>query len=213
MQSSKKLSLLLTTLAGLVVLNSCTTPGQKTAIGAGIGVAAGAAAGVLLSKKGDRKKGALMGAAAGGLIGGGVGNYFDKQAKELEKIAETKRTEDGIVTQLKSDLTFDSGSSALKAGGGSQVSELAAILKKYPQNIITIVGHTDNTGKDTFNQTLSQARAEAVKAGLVTGGVAAASISTVGAAASQPVADNGSADGRAKNRRVEIQITVAEESK
>lgn len=187
---------------------ACTTPGQKTAIGAGAGAAVGAGVGAIASK--NRGKGAIIGGAVGAIVGGAVGNYLDKQAKELEKIAETKRTEDGIVTKLKSDITFDSGKASLKSAGESQIAELAAIIKKYPDDRLTIVGHTDNTGKEASNQTLSENRAKSVMAVLVANGVPANTITTLGAGQNQPVADNKTTDGKAKNRRVEIQITVPE---
>ena len=189
-------------------LSSCTSPGQKTAIGAGGGAAVGAGIGAIASK--NKGKGALIGGAIGAVVGGGVGNYLDKQAKELEQVAETKRTEDGIVTKLKGDLTFESGKSTLKSAGQTQVAELAAIIKKYPEDRLTVVGHTDNVGKDANNMTLSENRANTVKAMLVTNGVSAESIQVVGAGPSQPVAENTSVSGKSKNRRVEIQITVPE---
>lgn len=193
---------------GALTLAACTTPGQKTAIGAGGGAAVGAGVGAIFSK--NKGKGALIGGAIGAALGGTIGNYLDKQAKELEAIAETKRTEEGIVTKLKSDMTFESGQSSLKPTGQTKVTELAAIIKKYPEDKLTIIGHTDDVGSDSKNQTLSENRASSVKAMLVAHGVPAESIHTVGAGKTQPIADNKSKEGKAQNRRVEIQITVPE---
>lgn len=192
-------------------LVACESAGKKTAVGAGIGAAAGAVLGsVVGAQQGDRKKGALVGAALGAAMGGVIGNRLDKQAKELEKVAETKRTEQGIITKLKSDILFDTGKSDLKPAAKENISKLAAILKKYPENVITVKGYTDSQGSSALNKTLSEKRAMAVKDYLATGGVPESTLSTVGMGPENPVADNGSSDGRAKNRRVEIEITVDE---
>ncbi len=189
----------------------CESAGKKTAAGAGIGAAAGAVLGsVVGNQHGDKKKGALIGAALGAALGGTIGNRLDKQAKELEKIAETKRTDQGIITKLKSDILFDTGKSDLKPAAKDNIAKLASILKKYPENVITVKGYTDSMGSDSVNKTLSEKRAQAVKESLAQGGVPSETLSTVGMGKENPVADNKSADGRSKNRRVEIEITVDE---
>lgn len=191
------------------ILCSCTSPGKKTGVGAGVGAATGALVGAVIGhQSGKRKEGALVGAAVGALAGGGVGNYLDKQAKELEQVAETRRTEHGIVTKLKGDILFDSGAAALKPQARQNIAKIGDILKKYPEDRITVVGHTDSTGKASTNQQLSENRAKAVMVELVNRGVDRNSISVVGMGSSQPVADNKTAQGRSMNRRVELQITV-----
>lgn len=195
----------------IVVNLGCESAGKKTAAGAGIGAAAGAVLGsVVGNQHGDKKKGALIGAALGAALGGTIGNRLDKQAKELEKIAETKRTDQGIITKLKSDILFDTGKSDLKPAAKDNIAKLASILKKYPENVITVKGYTDSMGSDSVNKTLSEKRAQAVKESLAQGGVPNETLSTVGMGKENPVADNKSADGRSKNRRVEIEITVDE---
>ena len=98
------------------VVLGCESAGKKTAMGAGIGAAAGAAVGAVLGHQmGQRGKGAAIGAALGGGAGAAYGYKLDKQAKELEKIAETKRTENGIITKLKGDILFSTGSPAVKS--------------------------------------------------------------------------------------------------
>ncbi len=79
---------------------------------------------------GDRAKGAAIGAAIGGVAGSGIGYRMDKQAKELEKVAETKRTENGIVSKLKSDILFDSGQAVLKPQAITNLAQMAAIPQK-----------------------------------------------------------------------------------
>lgn len=194
-----------------LALSSCTSPGKKTAVGAGVGAAAGAAVGAIIGhQSGNRGGGAAIGAVLGGALGGTIGNRLDKQAKELEKIAETKRTENGIITKLKSDILFDTNKSTLKGSATGNLSELSAILKKYPENVLTIKGYTDSTGSDKVNVPLSQQRADAVRQQLIAGGIPANTISTVGMGSQAPVGNNATAAGRSQNRRVEIEITVDE---
>ena len=102
----------------LALLAGCATAGRDTAIGAGVGGAAGAGVGALVGGK----KGALIGLGVGALAGGSVGLYLDKQRKELEKVAEVKKTEHGLLVQMKNDILFDTGSDGIKAEG---VTELA----------------------------------------------------------------------------------------
>lgn len=199
-------------LSSLLIGNmACESAGKKTAAGAGIGAAAGAVLGSVVGHQhGDKKKGALIGAALGAALGGTIGNRLDKQAKELEKVAETKRTEQGIITKLKSDILFDTGKSDLKPAAKSNISKLAEILKKYPENVITVKGYTDSVGSDDLNKSLSEKRAQAVKDSLALGGVPNETLSTLGMGKENPVGDNKTTEGRSKNRRVEIEITVDE---
>jgi outer membrane protein OmpA-like peptidoglycan-associated protein len=188
-------------------LFGCATPGKRTAIGAGAGAAVGGLAGAIIGhQSGQGDKGALIGAALGGAMGGVVGNRMDRQAQDLEKIAETRRTDDGLVTKLKSDILFDTGKAALKKT--SDISEMGAILKKYPEDVLTIKGYTDSTGSNKVNNPLSEKRAAAVKGQLVASGVPAGSISVVGMGDASPVGDNKTAAGRAQNRRVEVEVTA-----
>jgi outer membrane protein OmpA-like peptidoglycan-associated protein len=205
---------LVTILAGLgraATLVNCESAGKNTAVGAGIGAAAGAVAGAVIGHQtGRRNEGAAVGALIGGAVGAGVGNRLDKQAEELKKHAETRRTENGIVTRLKGDILFDTNKAALKPNADKTLSDIAQVIKKYPEDIILISGHTDATGTDKRNQALSEQRAQSVREKLVAQGVPANSIQISGAGSSKPVADNSSAEGRAKNRRVDIDISVDE---
>jgi outer membrane protein OmpA-like peptidoglycan-associated protein len=191
------------TLAGLLFVG-CATAGRDTAIGAGVGGAAGAGIGALLGGK----KGALIGLGVGALAGGSVGLYLDKQRKELEKIAEVKKTENGLLVQMKNDILFDTGSDGVKAEGVTELGKVGDILAKYSDDRVQIAGHTDSTGDAKKNQALSERRANAVKTVLVSRGVREEQISVVGYGETKPVADNATADGRSKNRRVELHIDV-----
>ncbi len=190
-----------------LAFTACTTPGERTAIGAGAGVVAGGLAGAIIGhQSGQGDKGALIGAALGGALGGTIGNRMDKQAKELEAIAETRRTDNGLVTKLKSDILFDTGKSQLKKTG--DISQMGSILKKYPEDVLTVKGYTDSTGSLRVNNPLSEKRAGAVKAQLIAAGVPAGAISTVGMGDQSPIGDNKTAAGRAENRRVEVEVTA-----
>ncbi|MGZ3689949.1 MAG: OmpA family protein [Pseudobdellovibrio sp.] len=199
--------------AALLTLTGCQTmqDNPDTAKGVGIGAAAGAVLGGLIGKNnGDTGKGAAIGGALGAAIGGVIGKRMDNQAKELAKIAETKRTEQGLITKLKSDILFESGKADLKDTAKSNLAEMAKIMKNYPENVLTINGYTDSTGSAKVNEALSQQRADAVKSQLVTSGMPTNVISTVGMGPASPIGDNKTADGRKQNRRVEIVVTVDE---
>ena len=133
-----KLLVIALTLSGLL-LGCATNENKNTVKGAGIGAAAGAlVGGIIGNQQGNSGKGAAIGAILGASIGGVAGQRMDKQAKELEKIAETKRTDQGLVTKLKSDILFDTGKSNLKDHAKNSLSEMATIMKKYPENIFCI---------------------------------------------------------------------------
>jgi outer membrane protein OmpA-like peptidoglycan-associated protein len=108
------------------------------------------------------------------------------------------------ITYIGSKIFFDNNSDKLKVASLSQLDELAKILYKYEGASLTIAGHTDSVGADNFNLTLSQKRAESVRKYLIEKGIAAERLTSVGYGETQPVADNKTALGRAKNRRVEL---------
>ncbi len=195
---------------GALVLTACTTPGKRTAIGAGIGAAGGALAGAIIANTtgGKSEQGAVYGALAGAAIGGGIGNYYDKQAKELAKIADVKKTENGLEVTLKNDILFVTDSYALTEKSNKTLSDLTTVLKKYPQNIIVVEGHTDSTGSAAHNQSLSENRAQAVYNYIVGNQLKTSSITFIGYGSTRPVADNATEAGRAKNRRVNLKITA-----
>jgi outer membrane protein OmpA-like peptidoglycan-associated protein len=182
--------------------------GKRTAIGGGVGAATGAGVGALLGGK----RGALIGAGVGALAGGSVGLYLDKQKAELEQVAETKRTENGLLVSLKNDILFDSGSAVLKDEAVTQLTQVGDILAKYSDNRVRIEGHTDSQGANDYNEQLSVRRADAVKRVLASRGVQEKQILVLGLGETKPLADNKTADGRAKNRRVELHIDVPQPS-
>src|SRR5258706_8603990 len=145
----------LTSVPLVAILAAGATPGARPGVGAAGGAGVGAGVGALAGGW----KGAVIGAAVGGLAGGAVGNYLDKQAEELKQVAEnTKRTEDGILVDLKSKLLFNTDSAVLKPDAVEQIAKLGDILAKYPEDRIRIQGHTDSTGTVSHNEELSMRR-------------------------------------------------------
>lgn len=109
-------------------------------------------------------------------------------------------------TTFTADALFDFDKAILKPGGKKQLDQLIEKIKKVSYEVVIVVGHTDAIGSDAYNLKLSQRRAEAVKAYLVSKGIAAKSIHTEGKGKAQPVGDNKTAAGRAQNRRVDVEI-------
>jgi outer membrane protein OmpA-like peptidoglycan-associated protein len=195
-------------ITGISLITACTTPGKRTAVGTGAGAATGAGAGAIIGHQMHNEAGgAAIGAAVGAVLGGTLGNRLDRQAKDLAQIAETQRTQEGIVTKLKNDVLFDYNSADLKAQAKSNVDQIGSILKQYPEDHIIVVGYTDNKGSQMYNQQLSERRARSVKLALVAAGVPAESIEVMGQGESNPIASNDTPAGQAKNRRVELQIS------
>ncbi len=196
------------------LLSGCESIGgmSQTQKGAVIGTGTGAAIGALIGKKkGKTKEGALIGGALGALSGGLAGRYMDNQAKELESVAETRRTEEGVVVTMKDKILFDVDSASLKPAAQGSLRSISEVLAKYPKTEVTIAGHTDSTGKASYNQTLSERRASAVRFYLVDQGIAARRVTATGFGADQPIESNTDEMGRSQNRRVELHITPNEE--
>ena len=153
-------------------------------------------------------KGAAVGAAVGTAAGGSVGLYLDRRARELAKVAETRRTDDGILVQLRSDILFDVNSDALRPDAIAQLTKVGDILARYPEDRVRVEGYADATGSARHNEQLSERRAAVVRRVLVGRGVKEAQVTALGLGETQPVATNATAAGRAKNRRVELHIDV-----
>lgn len=129
---------------------------------------------------------------------------------DLQKIASVKQESRGMVITLSGSVLFPTNESTLLPAAIVKLNEVAdALIKGNPDANITIEGHTDSQGQRQYNMDLSLKRAESVKAQLVSRGVAADRIKTVGVGPDRPVADNKSAEGRANNRRVEIIVEPA----
>jgi len=126
---------------------------------------------------------------------------LQRQIDELQ----AKKTERGLVLTL-GDVLFAFNTSTLNSGGTAHLAKLAGFLNKYPARNAVIEGYTDSVGGESYNQTLSQRRSDAVKSYLVAQGIDSSRLTSTGKGESSPVGDNGSSTGRQQNRRVEVII-------
>lgn len=200
-----------------VIISSCKTM-NKSQKGAVIGTAGGAAVGGVIGKaSGNTALGAIIGAAVGGGAGAIIGHQMDRQAEEIKKqvpSAKVERVGEGIEVEFKSNVLFALNSYTINEASDQNLHDLITILNKYPDTNIEIQGHTDNTGTDEYNQTLSEKRAKAVADHLINDhNVAASRITTKGFGESAPKYSNDTDDGRAQNRRVEFLISANEKMK
>ena len=200
-------------LVGSVGMSACASLNKKEE-GAIIGATAGAAVGgVIGNQTGSTAKGAIIGAVVGGTAGAIIGHQMDQQAKELSqniKGATVERVGEGIQVTFASGLLFAFDSDQIQPAAGTNLSELASSLQKYPDSQLLIVGHTDNVGDDSYNQSLSQRRSNSAAAYLAAQGVARTRLAATGKGESEPVTTNETDAGRQKNRRVEVAIYASE---
>ena len=183
---------------------------SKSAIGGLGGALGGYLLGDIVGGRRDRTE-KIVGAGIGAVAGAGIGYYLDQQERELrQKTAGTGvdvvRDGDSLLLNMPSQVTFDVDSSAVKPEFRNTLNDVAATLVQYESTYIDVYGHTDSTGSDAYNQTLSERRAQSVSSYLSTRGVQSARLASRGFGESQPVASNTTEDGRAQNRRVEIRI-------
>src|SRR5213593_2990079 len=187
---------------------------QKDKRGAGIGAAAGAVVGAIIgNQSGNPRTGAAVGAAIGAAAGGAIGHRMDQQQKELQQIPGvevTRPAENEIAVQLTNDILFDFNSAALRTESQQTLRDLASNFQRYPDETVSVEGHTDNVGSGEYNQNLSERRAYSVKDYLVTEGVASSRVTAVGYGETRPKASNDTAEGRQLNRRVEIHIKATQ---
>jgi outer membrane protein OmpA-like peptidoglycan-associated protein len=201
----------------MVFLASCasTDDRDKTRKGAAIGAAGGAVAGAVIgNQSGNNRTGAAIGAVAGAAIGAAIGARMDAQERELRQIegVEVNRPSEGeIEVRLTSDILFDLDSAALRPESRQTLRDLATTFARYSDiNNIEVEGHTDSSGTNQYNNSLSQRRAASVRGYLVDQGVPSNRVIARGYGEEQPKASNNTAEGRQLNRRVEIHIRAQE---
>ncbi len=201
---------LLTTDVALIGCKSIKNNTNKTQRGAGIGAGTGAVVGGVIGRRsGNTVLGAIIGASVGGAAGAIIGRRMDKQAEEIKKRmpeAQVERVGEGIKVTLGSDILFDVNSATLKPATQKALDSFAASLTDYDDTNILIEGHADATGPDDYNLKLSKQRAEAVANYLEAHSVKSNRVDEKGYGEAQPVADNSTEAGRAKNRRVDIAL-------
>jgi len=200
-------------LAGLLA-TSCATddPNRRAKQGAVLG----ALAGVAIGSQAKNDSGKIIGAAVGGIVGYKVGQYQDKQQKELEVALadelstnqiDIERLENEVLrVNLSSEASFDVNDSELKAPFYPSLDKITEVVSKYDQTLINVIGHTDSSGEEQYNQVLSERRSIAVAAYLSESGIPQQRLATEGRGELSPRAGNDTAEDRMINRRVEIDL-------
>ena len=210
--------LILTVAVATVFVSGCTTLDPYTreeqtssaTKGALIGAAAGVVAGLISGDDAvERRQHALIGAGIGALAGGSIGYYMDKQEAELRAELEgtgvsVARNGDNITLNMPGNVTFATNSSDLSPAFFNVLNSVGKVLAEYEQTVVEVAGHTDSTGSDAYNQSLSERRANSVSSYLNAQGVIPQRLITLGMGEKRPIADNASTSGRQANRRVEI---------
>lgn len=190
---------------------------SNTVKGGAIGAGSGALLGTMIGDaSGNTAAGTIIGAAVGGTAGALIGRKMDKQAEELREDlsgADVERVGEGIKITFDSGLMFAVDSYQLNDNARENLNELSATLKKYEDTNILIEGHTDNTGSEDYNETLSEKRAGTVEDYLLGRGVSSGRITAVGYGEAQPISTNETVQGRKENRRVEVAIFANEKMK
>ena len=186
---------------------------SNTALGVGAGAGVGAVAGAILGSavSADARKTALIGAGIGALTGGGIGLYMDNQEAKLRQRLEgtgvsVTRVGDSIVLNMPSNITFDTNKADVKPQFYNTLNSVSLVFKEFKQTLINVTGHTDSSGDANYNFDLSRRRAASVAQYLSAQQLDSNRFSVEGHGASDPVASNATASGKAQNRRVEITI-------
>jgi len=226
MKTLKNIFSIVLSLVLMVNLSSCeaTKNASNTQKGGAIGAAGGAILGAIIGNNvGKKGSGGELGAVIGGVVGGGagvlIGKKMDKQAQQIEEEipgAVVERIDDGIVVTFdeNSGVYFDTNKYNINSDSEVLLNKLSGILMEYSDTNVVIVGHTDSTGADDYNMTLSKNRAYAVTNYFTqTKGLASSRFTTKWFGEDQPIADNNTVEGRSKNRRVNIAIVPNDKMK
>lgn len=202
----------ITLMIGCDAIQNANNAQKGGVIGAGGGAILGAIIGNNVGKGGNSELGAVIGGVVGGGAGVLIGRKMDRQAERIEEEipgAQVERLDDGIVITFdeKSGVYFDTNKSNINAASQATLDKLAGILTEYPDTNVLVVGHTDSTGPDDYNMTLSKQRAQSVT-NYFTGqkGLTSSRFTTNWFGENQPMHDNSTAEGRSKNRRVNVAI-------
>ncbi|WP_299943684.1 OmpA family protein [uncultured Microbulbifer sp.] len=179
--------------------------------GAGIGALTGAIIGAATASKKDRRKGALTGALGGAAIGGGIGYYMDQQEMALRQRLEgtgvgVQREGDNIRLIMPGNITFGTNRSDIRPGFYDTLDSVTVVLQEFDKTAIRVSGHTDSTGSDVYNQTLSEQRANSVAGFFSRNGLSSGRLQAIGYGERYPLAGNDSEAGRQANRRVELEL-------
>lgn len=205
-------------LGGLSGCANMTETQKTTGTGAAIGATAGAVIGAATAG-GNTGKSAATGAVIGAAVGAGGGylwsKHMEKQKAEMEQATQgtgvtvSQTADNRLKLDIPSDVSFDTNRYEIKSNLRPILDRFATTLNENQVTTVTIVGHTDSTGTDAINNPLSVNRAASTRDYLVARGVASNRIAIDGRGSREPIADNGTVEGRAKNRRVEIFVAEA----
>lgn len=201
-----------TVLIGCQTLDPYTQESKtsRATTGAVIGAVAGAVVGLVSGDDAvERRQRALIGAGVGALAGGAIGNYQDRQEAKLRAELQgsgvsVTRMGDNITLNMPGNVTFATDSADLSPAFFNVLTSVSKVMTEFDRTVVEVAGHTDSTGSDSYNQGLSERRANSVSRYLQTQGINSQRLITVGMGESRPVADNSSESGRQSNRRVEI---------
>ncbi|MBN1415628.1 MAG: OmpA family protein [Bacteroidales bacterium] len=213
----KKLKIGLIMIASAVLILCGCASWNKTQKGAVVGTTAGGAMGAVIgSASGNTALGAIIGATVGGATGAVIGHQMDKQAEEIKNTvpdAKVERVGEGIVVEFSSNVLFGFDESNLSDDAKINLDKLVRILSTYPDTDIEVQGHTDSKGSESYNQALSERRANEVSAYLIDKGLMPSRLTIKGFGETLPKYENTTAEGRTGNRRVEFLITANEKMK
>ena len=209
-------------LTSLITLAGCTTfdpyTGEEKASNTAKGAGIGAGSALLLSYIANinesskvRNQRMLQDAGIGAIVGGGVGYYMDTQEAKLRKQlrgsgVSVQRDGNNINLIMPSNITFASNGRDLNSGFYNVLDSVVLVIQEFNKTTVVVSGHTDSVGSNSYNQKLSEDRANSVANFLVNKKVNPARIEVVGLGENNPVADNKTAQGRSLNRRVEVTL-------
>lgn len=201
-----KKSLISVIISSLIFTGCASTNAEK---GAAIGAVAGAVLGKSTSNHKDKRL--VWGAAIGAIAGAAIGDYMDQQEEAFRKELSGSgidiiREGDNLRLVMPSNITFATNQSYITAGFHSTLNDVAKVLIKFDKTLLSIEGHTDNTGSAEYNQTLSTKRAQSVQSYLVEQHIQASRLKVTGYGESMPLVSNDTEKNRSLNRRVEVQI-------
>ena len=201
-----KAKLISVSLIALLAAGCATEQQNQTLTGTGVGAAVGAGIGALVGNSKGAAIGGALGAATGAAVGYNWGAIKSKLAGDTAGTGTqiSEQPDGSLKLNIPSQVSFDTDSAVIKPSFRAPLDSVAETLTSHPELAANVVGHTDSTGNANYNMTLSQKRAQSVAAYLTDRGVARGRLTSEGRGQNQPVADNATEAGRAKNRRVEI---------
>ncbi|MBX2882572.1 MAG: OmpA family protein [Granulosicoccus sp.] len=198
--------------AALTIGCAADDPHKRAKTGALIGGLAGA----VIGNQSSSSNGKVVGAAVGALTGAAVGNYMDKQQRKLERqlaaeqraneIKLTRINEDTIRLDVSSEASFAVNSASIQSDFRNSLNKMASIIGEYDKTAVHVIGHTDSSGSSSYNQRLSEKRANSVTRYLSGTGVDQTRLRPSGRGEEIPLVSNKTSAGRSKNRRVEIYL-------